>query len=111
MPISPAAGRVSWSIGLNYLPKRSVTLTASLAALLLLITAWFERPAIWRYLYRRQLAAARVVVADYLDGRLSFDTAAMRLNARLDRAGRYVSFSPEGRNGGGAFTGIHLAPA
>jgi len=71
----------------------------------------FALPAVFRYLERRTIAAWRVLVAEYIAGRVSLDAAAAKFNELEYRAHRYRVRALRLRPGGPSYLrSISLTP-
>src|SRR5260370_2151271 len=72
--------------------SRSLKLTLiSLGALIALLgLARLGRPIIFRYLERHSLVAAQRLVREYLEGKRSLDSTAVRLEPGFERYGQYL---------------------
>jgi len=91
-----------------------LTVVAVVIAVATLAAFAFRRLALWgiiRYLQARTLAAWRALVAEYLAGRISLDTAAAKYNQIEARFHRYGFRAMDLRPGGPSYLrSISLAP-
>jgi len=73
------------------------------AAVATLVLVRFGLPAVLRYLERRSIAAWRVLVAEYIAGRVSLDSAAAKFNEIEYRVHRYGVLAMRLRPGGPSY--------